>query len=717
MHREIPFLLVTTIACLVIGCTRTRTESMVGSNGAVIELSGARFEIPAGNVLDSTLVRIEKRKIGKRTYDQAFGSLGDSYVIEPETLVFQIPIQFSYLTENKNACLGAKIGAGFVPLADAEVVGETLKAQLRHGGEYCLIEDPGRYGIVEHWRSGEGLLIVSDIYVGDYISEFKKTLRQSGYDFPVWTFVYKRGETVEANAQLLADELKNLHRDYGEFRLDVVSFGVGGLVTHRYLTDSSYYQRDMSPAVIAIGTPFFGSSFADLDKVKQGKSPFRFFYLDGMGKHAEDLEPQSEFVSLIRENRMPVGGHFYDEPEENKNFASLRGRSTFEGIFAEENDGDGLVSLSSTTLTWIEPEPFKLNHFALFDDATVHKVATDFVNLYRSFNWPMLFDTAWQADTDYSRIVRIWEREARLNYRGVNFDILLEHNMNMLRSTPERAILITNGDNDTYPAWLLQQKGFRNDVLIVNRSLFNHKEYVLFLQKKGLGLPLTQTEIDAIEPEKKNGAVITRSDKLIRLLIEKSKRQVVFSTTVYAPERYGFPLTLSGLVYETGECGTKTDGKNVDIEKTVQFFHEIFTYERISSVPFSTISKDLQGLFANYAGALAFVVTALKSQGKYERALEEIEFAKKMLPDFAVQYFSYAEAAVYLETNEVAKADSLVQILAQSPDASMTLKIGIAEAYHKKNMNDKAIKVLAGVLQDDPGNKEVLKLIRRYQGE
>jgi len=717
MHRI--FLFIVLGFCFsVVSCTPTYVENIVTKQGAILQLNGARFEIPAGSVLDSTLVRIKKQGIGKRSYDQGFALLGESFVIEPETLVFHNPIQFSYHAKDNNVRLGAKIGRGFVPLANAEVIGETLKAQLWHGGEYFLIKEPDRYGIIEHTKTTEGLLIVSDVYVGDYISNFKKALRQNGYDLPVWTFVYNKNATVEANAQLLAEELKDLHKEYGKFRLDVVSFGIGGLVTHRYLTDSAYYQRDISPAVIAIGTPFFGSSFADLENVKRGKSPFRFFFADGMDINAEDIEPQSEFVALIKANRMPVGGHYYDEPEENKNFASLRGKSTFAGSFAEENDGDGLVSLNSTTLTWIEPEPFELHHFALFDNTAVQRVAVDFVNLYRSFNWPLLFEKVWQVDTDYSRIVGIWEKESRLNYRGVNFDILIEHNMNMLRSTPEGAILITNGDNDTYPAWLLQQNGFRDDVLIVNRSLFNHKEYVLFLQKKGLGLPLSESEVEAVTPEKKNGAIITKSDKLIGILIQNGKRQVVFSTTVYSPESFGFPLTLSGLVYEIGESGIRVaDDKYVDVEKTARLFHRTFTYEKIFSVPFSAINKDIQGLFANYAGALAFTVTALKGKKRYDEALAEIEFGKKMLPEFAVPFFAYAEVTIYLETNEIVKADSLVRMLVQSPDASVTIKISVAEAYHAKDMNDKAIKVLARVLQDDPENKEVLDLIRKYQGE
>jgi hypothetical protein len=49
---------------------------------------------------------------------------------------------------------------------------------------------------------------------------------------------------------------------------------------------------------------------------------------------------------------------------------------------------------------------------------------------------------------------------------------LVNYNYNVLMSTEKNAILFTNGDNDTYPPWMLQKAlGVREDVLVLNMSI------------------------------------------------------------------------------------------------------------------------------------------------------------------------------------------------------------------------------------------------------
>jgi hypothetical protein len=54
---------------------------------------------------------------------------------------------------------------------------------------------------------------------------------------------------------------------------------------------------------------------------------------------------------------------------------------------------------------------------------------------------------------------------------------LLYYNYNVISGLKPNAIIITTGDNDTYPIWLLQSQGIRTDVTVLNASLLWMNEY------------------------------------------------------------------------------------------------------------------------------------------------------------------------------------------------------------------------------------------------
>ncbi|UCF69871.1 MAG: tetratricopeptide repeat protein [candidate division WOR-3 bacterium] len=687
---------------------KTYIEKVVTNQGAVIELNGARFEIPANSVADSTLVRIGKHVSKRRGQMQGYAFVGESYVIEPETLVFQKPIEVVCAVKNGTAGLASRIAMGFVPLANAKSEDGTLTARLWHGGEYLLVQNPPKYGIIGHKRTEEGLIIVGDVYVGDYVENFKKVLKQNGYDLPIWTFQYDHRKSIEANAVLLATELRNLHGAYGEFRMDIVSFGIGGLVTHRYLTDTSYYQRDISSAVIAIGTPFFGSNFADLDNALKGTSPFRFFFLDGMGDDAAVLMPGSEFISRVLEKKHLPGFHYYDDPTENKNFVALRGHKSMRGEFDEEVSGDGLVSTRSAMLTAIEPALFELDHFDLIENGNVHKIATEFVKLYRGYSWPMLFSAVWSGRESYSKINDTWEREVRLHFRDdTDFDVLLEFNANMLISAPQNAVLVTNGDYDTYPAWYQQARGIRSDVMIVNRSLLNIRDYARYLMRIGLPLDLSDEELDTIDHKKEDGRLITISDQLMQVLLRQKTRPVVFSTTIYLPEKYGYPLKLSGLVYELLES-------DIDIVRTKNLLLKQFTFEKLFSRSMDSLDVNLQNMIRNYAAIAYQLAAALEDSGEYAQAIEMLEYAGR----FSLEpMFLYDEAKLYFKMGKKEKAAGVLEELLVLEIGDIKLVKEVARLYHENDMRQKAVSLLASALEENPEDRELTDLIRKYQEE
>jgi hypothetical protein len=196
-----------------------------------------------------------------------------------------------------------------------------------------------------------------------------------------------------------------------------------------------------------------------------------------------------------------------------------------EAVLARENDAEAHAWLAETLRRLRAPdEAAKMARKAIdLDPCSTfgHLVlAWNYNPLYynwpganRDMTWRHLMKAAECDSTDGNIWMSVWTEAVRRNNpiqqkralrrlmdTGFLTDTVLSYNRWMLRHLPENALLLTNGDWDTYPAVALQAiEGFRPDVAVVNRSLLNLPWYAKYLEQAyGLELPYPDDEMLAL---------------------------------------------------------------------------------------------------------------------------------------------------------------------------------------------------------------------------
>lgn len=220
---------------------------------------------------------------------------------------------------------------------------------------------------------------------------------------------------------------------------------------------------------------------------------------------------------------------------------------------------------------------------------------------------------------------------------------ILAWNYNVLMSTDPDAILITNGDNDTYPAMVLQHvQGIRKDVAIMNISMISYKEYqsIYFAE---LGIPKMEKSRKDFEDGRSYMKAICQHIKA------NSNRPVYFAISVQ-PDLYA---DFEEDLYNVGLAFKWSDDKFDNIAVMRKNYEKKFLKDYLKVDLFNDISSSV----SQYMNA-SYLMPLLTLHNHYEESEEE-------------QSFTEIEFLINRIAEESGRTEEVEKILGKSPTANV----------------------------------------------
>ncbi len=258
---------------------------------------------------------------------------------------------------------------------------------------------------------------------------------------------------------------------------------------------------------------------------------------------------------------------------------------------------------------------------------------------------------------------------------------------NLLQSCRPNSVLFTNGDNDTFPLWFIQEvEHVRNDVRVVNLSLVNTNWYVKQLKthEPKLNIGFTEEEINALEPQPwrfkqavafkvPNSSITVEleprpylkvQDIMVLHIVQNNypARPIHFAVTVSDDNMMGLEkyLIMEGMVYTLVE-----DKKNKDIDApvTARMVDSVYRFRGLGD-PKLFVDLNTEGLLTNYSATnFRLVMWAQEKLTEIEHQLEDLKKAAGATPSDS------AKAAIAAKQKErddkVAFAERYLQLNAK----------------------------------------------------
>lgn len=316
-----------------------------------------------------------------------------------------------------------------------------------------------------------------------------------------------------------------------------------------------------------------------------------------------------------------------------------------------------------------------------------------------------------------------------------------DYGYNILQSCDKNAILFTNGDNDTFTLWFLQEvEGIRRDVRVVNLSLLNTNWYIKQLKHQEPKVPISLSDetIDRMglqlwedrEVEiaglswvvPKAGALpdgrgyIRIQDLMILHILQTNnwQRPMYFAVTVSPDNKIGLDdhLRMEGMVFRI----VKEAGQNqMDLARTHHNLWNVYQYRGIAD---PAVYKDDQtrNLLRNYSAAFQQLAYLLYREGRVEEAIQELEKYRTLKISDGIWERSLL-AQFYAEVGRFDKAEEMAGSLIAQDSTFGDGYILLSDLYRRQDKLDEAIAVVERGIAQDSGYRRFYEQLALLHSE